>query len=188
MLTAVLTGLFIQTAALLGTALVGLGWIPVEAKVAKHMELALISAVLCLLVQTVVIFYTLATGRRARDLIASGVWAEGETEESKALTARIKDVKKNIFPVSGMLVVSVLITFWGGGAVHTLRIPAEMHLTMALITLGLLFASLILGFRWLPQNEAILDEAWFRYEKYESLSEENKKKTPHHTQGAAGSI
>jgi len=176
MLSAIFTGLFLQLAALTLTALVGLGWVAPAFgdHVSGHMLLALVSALLTLFVQTVVLFYSMAAGRRVKDLSEAGKWATGNETEHREMLKTVVTIRKKIWPFAITSIVLVILTFWLGAATHThATSDSRLHLGFAIATLLTSLIAIVLEMKWLPKNEAMMDLAWVKYGEYENpLKEE----------------
>jgi hypothetical protein len=171
MLTAVLTGLLIQSVSLIYAFSLGMRWIQPGEGFHSHVVAALIATLISLFVQTVVFFYTMASGRRAMDLVAAGEWAEGKTKESQEIRDHMKEIKKSIYPWVGLHLIVLFATFWAGAAFQTFLIPRSIHSLLANATLATGFIAIYQAYRWIPSNEVLMDNAWFRFRKYEAPDE-----------------
>jgi hypothetical protein len=170
MLTALITGVFLHSAALVITAMLGLGWIspPQDSPLSQHIFMAFIASFMTLFVQTIVLFYIFAAGKRVRDLVAVGSWVEGENETHIILQARMKRLKVKLFPWIISHLFCLFITFWLGGATHSMAVDTSMvHLTFAVLTIVTMVGMIIKEIKWLPENEALLEESWILFAKYE---------------------
>ena len=95
--------------------------------VTKHVAYAIPTVLLSLFSQSMVIFFFIGTGRLVKDEIV------GYTEaERRAVLGILRDLKRRTSPPATFALLSAIVVFVLGGAVHTKALPSWVHLTAAL--------------------------------------------------------
>jgi hypothetical protein len=96
--------------------------------VRHHVGWAIPTVLFSLFSQSMVIFYFIGTGRLVKDEIAA--WPE---ERRRPILAALRRFKARTSPPATFCLLSAIVVFVIGGAVHTRFLPAWTHLLAALL-------------------------------------------------------
>ena len=94
----------------------------------QHILFGVFATFLVTLAQCMTIFYFIGTGKQVKDLVLSHSIVEGFVQRTKVFKAKV-------FPPALLASVFTMAAMIVGGGVHTKRVPAWVHLTLAALAL-----------------------------------------------------
>ena len=100
--------------------------------VTRHVGYAIPTVLFSLFSQSMVIFYFIGTGKLVKDETANFP----ETERRRIL-AKLSDLKRRTSPAATFALLSSIVVFVLGGAVHTRALPSWTHLSASLGALAI---------------------------------------------------
>jgi hypothetical protein len=158
-------------ALLLGTALATAGFVVVsiqgfavpsdlagasmaaKALVTRHISWAIPTVIFSLFSQSMVIFFFIGTGKLVREEAAT----LPDPEKTRVLEA-LKRFKRETSPPATFALLSAIMVFVLGGAVHTHALPSFVHLVSALAAVVLHVWALVVEWRTFGENARLMSD------------------------------
>jgi hypothetical protein len=121
--------------------------------VGHHILLAIPTVLLSLFAQSMVIFYFIGTGKLVKDEIAS--YPEGERT---AILKTLRRFKSQTSPAAMLALLSAIVVFVLGGAVHTSALPRWTHLVAAVAAVAAHTWALLAEWRVFAENNRLMGD------------------------------
>ena len=121
--------------------------------VRHHFLLALPTMLLSLFAQSMVIFYFIGTGRLIKDEVASYPEAE-----RKVIWKALSGFKARTSPVATFCLLSAIVVFVLGGAVHTRVLPSWTHLAASVVAIALHACAIVIEAQVFAENNRLMDD------------------------------
>lgn len=145
--------------ALLATALLGVTHSPDSQ---LHMEVALVTAVLCLATNTLFILFMVVTGRVLKAAMAARPLSPRFLAELNEFFATKRAFPQTLF--SALAIVATAVLGYGS----RIGVPAIVHMTLGLVAVLLNLGTIPLALRTLRENQGLLDRATAELDRLEA--------------------
>jgi len=123
------------------------------ALVRHHFLLALPTMLLSLFAQSMVIFYFIGTGRLIKDEVAAYPEADRDV-----ILRSLRRFKARTSPVATFSLLSAIVVFVLGGAVHTRVLPSWTHLAASIAAIALHAGALVIEAQVFAENNRLMDD------------------------------
>lgn len=121
------------------------------AGLADHFLFALFATLVAVLAQCMSMFYFIGTGKQVKDLL-------GSHPEREPFIQRTREFKSKVFPPATLAITFTMAAWIVGGGVDTRVLPVWTHTSLALLALATNVFAFLREFRYMSQNNALLDE------------------------------